>query len=428
MKATRITTVALCILLLVLPSLAMPIFPSGDDSAENRYLADYPTLADEDGLNPDFDDDFEAWLRDHFALRQQAVRANAQLNYSLLRTSPNSQVIVGDGDWLYFDETVADYTGEGRFTDEELALLSGNLSALADALAERGARLYIAIVPNKNTVYPQYMPGRYAMRADEGNLPLLREACADIDAQWIDLVGPLEAAAAGDRLVYLKTDTHWNALGAAIAADAVLEAMGRANAPWRDAGDTDFHDGDLARLMGLSGVLSESVPDIVPDVPLPEADFGESRVSVEGDGEGTLAVYRDSFGTAIGPWLAGAFERTELRWEYPLDGTIPCDAALVLLCERNLRTYLTEPPIVEGEAEAIDAGAEDAAEEFTDVDEDFFDDADEDDDEFSPIDDGDDIFADDGDEDDDFEDYGDDDGFFDDAEDDEEAGWDEDGI
>ena len=49
MKATRITTVALCILLLVLPSLAMPIFPSGDDGAENRYLADYPTLADEDG-------------------------------------------------------------------------------------------------------------------------------------------------------------------------------------------------------------------------------------------------------------------------------------------------------------------------------------------------------------------------------------------
>ena len=194
--ALALLTVALCILLLVLPSLAMPIFPSGDDGAENRYLADYPTLADEDGLNPDFDDDFEAWLRDHFALRQQAVRANAQLNYSLLRTSPNGQVIVGDGDWLYFDETVADYTGDGRFTDEELALLSGNLSALADALAERGARLYIAIVPNKNTVYPQYMPGRYAMRADEGNLPLLREACADIDAQWIDLVEPLEAAAA----------------------------------------------------------------------------------------------------------------------------------------------------------------------------------------------------------------------------------------
>jgi hypothetical protein len=51
MKGARIATVALCMLLLVLPSVAIPIFRSPDSGAENRELADFPALIDgEDGF------------------------------------------------------------------------------------------------------------------------------------------------------------------------------------------------------------------------------------------------------------------------------------------------------------------------------------------------------------------------------------------
>ena len=423
MKIARIASIALCMLLLVLPSLAMPFFPSEDSGAENRLLADYPVLlTDEGGLNRAFDSDFEDWLRDRFAFRAQAVRANAALNYRLLRSSVNDSVVVGAGDWLYYADTVPDYTGEGRLSEDELAAISENLTALADALAAWGAELYVAVIPNKNTVYPQYMPERYAMRRDEGNIPLLREVCEGAPVTWIDLVTPLREAAEGEPLVYYKTDTHWNALGAAIAAEAVLTAMGREATGYTLAGEADFSDGDLARLMGLPGALTERAPNVIPDVPLPQADFSQHRMSCDGSGEGRLLVYRDSFGTAVAPWLAQAYGQTELRWEAPLDGSRPCDDALLLLCERNLRMYLLEPPYIEsiepdeGDEESTEVIDE---ESFTEIDgdDDFFSD-DLGDDSFGEIDGDDDFFSDDLDEDSFVEIDGDDDFFSDDLDED----------
>lgn len=358
MKPLRIASIVLCLLILVLPALAIPFLGSGASDDENRYLADYPALADgEEGLNPDFDTDFEAWLCDHFALRKPVIAANALANYRLLHTSVNDRVIAGAGDWLYFADTVPDYTGEGRLSDGELDALVGNLSALGEALSRRGARLYIAIVPNKSTVYPQYMPGRYAMRQDGGNIERLRSACKGLDAAWIDLVGPLkEATQASD--VYLHTDTHWNDLGAAIAAREILEALERPSVDFSVEGEATFSDGDLARLMGPTGRLSEGVPNVVPAQPLPQADFSRHALTCEGSGEGDLLVYRDSFGTAIGPWLAQAYGQTRLLWSTPLDATFDCDDALILICERNLREYLGEPPLLE-EDDADDVSEED---------------------------------------------------------------------
>lgn len=346
MKAIRIATVALCALLLVLPSLAIPIFGYRDTLSGQRPVP-YPSLDDGDGgLNADFDEDFEDWLDSRLAFREQILAANAIINYRLLRTSPNPDVIAGSGDWLYYAETAPDYTGEGRLTEAELSRIVDNLRTLSEALIQRGARLYVAVVPNKSTIYPQYMPERYVPRSDGGNIERLKAACAGLPLNWIDLVAPLREAASGDTLVYCKTDTHWNALGAAIGADAVLRGMGREGLDWRVDGSEVFYDGDLARLMGLPGRLTEEVPVVHVDAAPAEADFSDHLIRVDGAGEGCLLMFRDSFAIAAGPYLTPVFERTELRWETPLDAGHDCDVALLMIAERNLRDYLLEEPLV----------------------------------------------------------------------------------
>ena len=332
------------------------------------------------------------------------MRANALLNYRLLRSSVNDSVVVGGEDWLYFADTVPDYTGDGRLSDAELDAIRDTLRALADAHAEHGARLYIAVVPNKSTIYPQFMPDRYAMRGDGGNIALLEQACASLPVTWIDLVTPLREAAAGERPVYYRTDTHWNALGAAIAARTVLAAMGRETVQYEAIGETEFSGGDLARLMGVPGDLIERVPEVIPGETLPDADFSAHRFTCEGPGEGKLLVYRDSFGTAVGPWLSQAYAESEFRWESPLDASRRCDDALLLICEHNLREYLCAPPFI------------DETDEAEEEDEDDFVPADEDDDFFSddnPSQD-DDFFSDESDE-EDFVPADEDDDFFDDG-------------
>ena len=429
MRTAHIIVISLCLLMLVLPCLAIPFSDPQDASQENRYLADYPTLVDEEeGLNPQFDSDFEDWIRDHFGFRTQAVRAYALADYRLLHTSANASVIAGKDGWLYFDETVPDYTGEGHLSPEAIGTIAGNLDRLAQSLKRRGARLYVAIVPNKSTIYPQYMPGRYAMRQDEGNIPLLREACEGLPLTWIDLVTPLREAARGDTPVYLRTDTHWNSLGVAICAGKVLSAMGREAGGYRVQGEEDFSNGDLARLLGAPHDLVERVPKIETDVPLPEADFSQISFTQPGAGEGRLVVYRDSFGTAIGPWLTRAYGESELLWEYPLDGTRPCDDALVLICERHLWEFLSEAPSLGTDCDSDAAEAPEDEGEFVpmDEDDDFFDDEDssEEKGEFMPMDESDDFFDDeDSDEEEgEFVPMGEDDDFFDDEDSSEEEG------
>ena len=403
MNKARIVAIALCLAIMVLPSAAIPFFRSTQSDAENRMLADDPWLYDsEEGINSDFSRDFEAWLCDHFAFREDFVRANALLNYRLLHTSVNEDVVAGKGDWLYYVESVPDYTGEGRLTEDELTVITDNLRAMGETLEENGAKLYVAIVPNKSSVYPEYMPDRYPHRGDEGNIALLRDACAELPLTWIDLATPLMEAAEQD-LIYCHTDTHWNDLGASLAARVVLEGMGREAADTHVVGSEDFRDGDLARLMGLAGVLEESVPVVVSDAGLSRQDFSQREITAGGDGEGRLLMFRDSFGTAIAPYLCAAYEGAELFWETPFEVWRACDDALILICERNLRAYLLEDPELEPFEESDDAGLFD--EDFEDFeDEDFGDDDFEDDDfEDEDFEDGD--FEDDGFEEDDTEDF-----------------------
>ena len=395
MKTARIATLVLCIALLVLPSLAIPIFRGSQTDAEYRGLAEFPWLFDiDEGVNRDFAGEFEAWLCDHFALRAQAVRANAQLNYALLRTSVNPDVIVGRDGWFYYAESAPDFTGEGALTDDELAEIVENLSAMAEVLADQGARLYIAVIPNKNTLYPDYMPARYPRRQDGGNIVRLRAACADLPMTWIDLLTPLSKAAQSETPVYYHTDTHWNGLGAALSANVLLRAMGREGFDYAQDGEALYAEGDLARLMGLPGDLTETAPVVAADCPLPEADYSLHELEVSGEGEGRLLLFRDSFGTAVGPYLAQAYESAELRWETPLEPWHPCDDALILIAERNLRLYLSEAPMLSPDEDEWD----DEDEAFWDEDDAEFWDEDE-----AYFDDEDDAFWDDEDEEDDYE-------------------------
>ena len=107
-----------------------------------------------------------------------------------------------------------------------------------------------------------------------------------------------------------------------------------------------------------------------------------------GGGEGRLTVFRDSFGTAVGPWLADAYGRCEMIWSYPLESGHAADDVLVLICERNIRDYLMTRADLSYEApedeEAFDRGdtlSDRSAFVEMDEDDDFFDSDEDDEDE-----------------------------------------------
>ena len=105
---------------------------------------------------------------------------------------------------------------------------------MARALEERGTgssaegiHYLVLLAPDKHTIYPEYIPGRYehvspATRFDQFYDYLRQHTRLDL----VDLRTPLRRAKSHERL-YLRRDTHWNDRGAFIGYQTIIAALSR---------------------------------------------------------------------------------------------------------------------------------------------------------------------------------------------------------
>ena len=135
------------------------------------------------------------------------------------------EVIKGRDGWLFRDESIPDYEGNTLQSDETLANIGGNIQALSDLCKSRGQEFYFLAIPNKNTVYPEYMPS--IDKADYTGLKQLEEHMnnGSYDCHFWFLDDELLAAKKSGRLYYM-TDTHWNGRGALACLSAIHPMLG----------------------------------------------------------------------------------------------------------------------------------------------------------------------------------------------------------
>jgi alginate O-acetyltransferase complex protein AlgJ len=251
--------------------------------------------------------DLDRFLGDHFGLREELVRAHGMLRYSILLPS-DLRVIIGRDRWLFLagDGTIEQATGHLR-REPAIAKFADVAVKLQARLASRNARLLVAIPPNGTTINQARLPAWAAQKPAETEYDLMLMALKARGVAAVDLRPPLLAANA-PRPVYRRTDTHWNRLGALIAYNAVVAALGEPG--WAIDPDRVFHGfealpgGDLARLLAVDADVSDedAIIDLSPYHPLPTAasridtHFESGGDLVEADRDGpTVVVIGDSF-------------------------------------------------------------------------------------------------------------------------------------
>jgi hypothetical protein len=262
------------------------------------------------------------------------------INEHLLRTSAQEQVILGRGGFLYFSETLDDFTGVS-LSNAELEQIAQRLRAMQDSLEAEGKRFVFTIAPNKNSLYPEYMPRAIANHHESANAARLTPYLEQFGVHYADLFAPLSK-----ELLYYQTDSHWTAEGAAVGADTILAALGResdyAGHVFRTNG---VHKGDLfemlyptfsgqeAELTDLTGLHYKALNEV----------NGGNAVTIRTEsavGAGKLLCWRDSFGIALYPYLADAFETAVFSRaaDYDLSRFVDTDYDTVILeiVERNL--------------------------------------------------------------------------------------------
>ncbi|MBV9657288.1 MAG: hypothetical protein JO295_04175 [Verrucomicrobia bacterium] len=246
-------------------------------ATEKRTLAPLPAVPRDLPALTAFSGKFEAWFNDHFFSRDQLVTAHSYLQLELFGQSSNRQVVVGRAGWLYYDygSDLDNYRGLSQLQPEFLQVLRETLEIRRDWFARRGVRYLFVVAPDKQTIYPDYLPAWvrkiHPDTALDQFMDYLHASGSTLEVP--DLRPVLRAARATNRL-YLRTDTHWNGLGAQVAHTIIQQRLANifpeAHFPPPLAVTASVAirpGGDLADLLGLSDILREHVVTLTPTDP-----------------------------------------------------------------------------------------------------------------------------------------------------------------
>ncbi len=296
---------------LLVPSLGMFIW--GPSESENGEELTMPVIySEEDGINRNYLSDLGAVFESRFALRKQMVTAYSVITGRVFGTSSQSGVIVGEGDWLFYNDTLADFQRTNILTDRQMHNAVRHLELINEYCSDNGIEFLFVIAPNKNTLYPEYMP--YYLLPGEGmsNRQIFDGILNGTSVNYIDF-GTYDAFTNPDAVYYFHRDSHWNNTGAAIASDAILSSLGVEHHYYPDdeVFVTEDHMGDLEQMIYPEAVRGEddTVFAVMPEftyVTEVESNF-DYRIETTASGTGSLLMYRDSFGSGILPFMAEPF-------------------------------------------------------------------------------------------------------------------------
>ena len=306
---------------------------------ENRTLTSFPTAQTSIEQWPG---QFEDWLEDHAPFRNGFLTLKAGAD-RLVGSLDSSNVLLGKEGWLFLQDvsdskSLSDYQGLTSYSQEEMAALAGTLEKLNQVLAQKGSRLALIFAPAKEGVYSQYMPDSIPVVSRPTRVQALVEYLNQ--NTQVPVLFPLEElnTAGAQTQVYYKYDTHWNDVGAWLAAQQLLEALDlpfERTLPTVKANPDKTAPTDLANMCGSWAFCTD---DLYYEVDAPAAQCAEGTPDTEltryqGDGAEDLLLVRDSFGAALGSRLAQGFDETVV-----IHGN--------LLSEENLARYQATIPQV----------------------------------------------------------------------------------
>jgi len=155
------------------------------------------------------------YLRESMPLLADLVAFDARIDRRL-RDSPNPDVVLGRGSWLFFEDTRSQVC-----VDADLgAYVAENLDRAQRLVQATGRRLVVAVAPDKASIYPERLTDDFPCSQLTAQTLSRISTSAGLVSGWDEL-----RAAKGDELLYFETDTHWTSAGAAIFSELLIDRL-----------------------------------------------------------------------------------------------------------------------------------------------------------------------------------------------------------
>lgn len=310
---------------------------------------------------------FDKWFADRLGLRYPLIYFGTELHLGAFGRPLDRHVFFGANGWMFWTEdadrvpsAMADSLGTLRFSPAQVKQIEAGLLAMRDRFAACGIPFAVAIAPNKQSVYREYVIASGdrgpPMRFD-GLLAALSPAARSTIADLRDTIRPAKATHA-PVLLYNRTETHWNELGAYHGYVAIMDALRRAIPPvgaqavplsQYDIAVRPYGGGDMPTFVMFSpwrfpdddvSLTRKDAPPFAPEQQIDPRTF----VARNPNGMGRLLLIGDSFTQGPVRYLQRNFAEVHRVVGTKVDGELVArikpDAVVRLAVERNLEQLI----------------------------------------------------------------------------------------
>ena len=271
--------------------------------------------------------------------------------------------LIARDNWLIFagENNLNDFQNAFPFSDQQLETIQHKLDSVSERLAAKGIKLIVIIPPNKNTIYPEYVPDEIPKIGEQSRLDQLVNYEKQFGIVKVLDLRPTLMAARNQNWIYYRTDTHWNYYGTFIAYQEIVKELQNWYPDLIPHTLSDYqiverkHTGDIGRNM-IKYPISENSWIFKP---LYKRNF--TSTIIQGDRPGVqyiettmpdtnlprLLMFRDSFATVLQPFLSDHFSHAVYIWSLPeneseYDSGDP-DVVIIEVTERNISRLLNIP-------------------------------------------------------------------------------------
>jgi SGNH hydrolase-like domain, acetyltransferase AlgX len=214
---------------------------------EQRSAAPQPQWSWSSQARRAFPRAFERWFDDRFPFRKSLLQLNNLVLWSVLRSIPDDSMVRGKSDWLYLagEEAMGLYRAHDPFEPAELDQWISTYGGFAEWLRARDCLYLLLLGPDKQAIYPEFLPDWVRREGPETRTDQFLRALADrTRIPAIDL-RPTLLAAKSEGLLYFQHGTHWNDRGAWYAYLALIAEMAKSFPIQRPLPLSAFRDHDM---------------------------------------------------------------------------------------------------------------------------------------------------------------------------------------
>jgi alginate O-acetyltransferase complex protein AlgJ len=268
------------------------------------------------------------------------------------------KVIKGKDEWLFLDndsnKVLQQITGELTFSQRRLMQWQYILETRFLWLREKGIPYFFLIAPNKECVYPEYLPE---------DIKISESRCINqldrflLENSFFKILYPLEElqSAKQHMPVYRMMDTHWNCFGAFVAYQRLMkEITKRFEIPVVSQSSLNFYHSSQAGDLGTKlGIAQENTIDVEFLDGSKSSCVFDNQINNTGkllifenqnNNLPKAVIFRDSFAMEMLPFLAESFSKLVVSWQPNLDYTLIENEKPDLVIGQQVERYLISIP------------------------------------------------------------------------------------